>query len=98
MTTKTYGVYGMLEWHALIPAGRMTLSLVFTDGKVSGYGVIPARYQTSDPVIQSAIEASGHFRNGKIRLLNTENMNRRPIENRSTAKTSNDISTRNSTR
>ena len=40
----------------------------FTGGTLSGYGITPAKYTTSDEVIQKMIENSPHFRSGKIIL------------------------------
>ena len=34
---KTYGVSGMMEWNALIPAGRTTVRVHFTGGTMTGY-------------------------------------------------------------
>ena len=69
MAKKVYGVIGMMEWHALIPIGKSSLNVKFTGGTLTGYGVTPAKYTTSDAVIQKMIENSEHFKNGKIKLL-----------------------------
>lgn len=68
---KIYGVYGLVEWHVNIPAGRMLIPVEFTGGKFSSYGVTPAEYATADPVVQRAVERSRHFASGRIALLRT---------------------------
>lgn len=62
----TYGVYGMIEWQALIPAGRCGVRIHFTGGMVSAYGVTPATYVTSNPAVKKLIENSHYYRIGKI--------------------------------
>ena len=69
MAKKTYGVKGMIEWHALIPFGKSTMSVKFTGGTITGYGISPAKFITSDPIAQNVIERSDLFKNGKIKLL-----------------------------
>ena len=58
----------MMEWHAVIPIGKSSMCVKFTGGTLSGYGITPAKYTTSDEVIQKMIENSPHFRSGKIIL------------------------------
>lgn len=70
--TKTYGVNGMIEWNALIPAGRTTLRVHFKGGSVTGYGVSPAIFTTDNPAVIHIIEHSHWFRDRKILLLKTE--------------------------
>lgn len=67
--TVTYGVYGLMEWHALLNVGKCCIHVDFTGGALSGYGVTPAEFTTSDPVIQHVIESSGYFKSGKIKVL-----------------------------
>jgi len=69
---KTYGVNGMMEWNAIIPAGRTTVRVHFTGGTVTGYGVSPATFTTDNPAVIHLIEHSHWFRNRKILLLKTE--------------------------
>ena len=71
---KTYAIRGLMEFQALIPAGRSTVRIPFTGGALSGYGVTPATYRTTDPAIQHLIEASPDFRRGRIILLRTESI------------------------
>ena len=69
--TKTYGVLGMMEWNALIPAGKGTIRVHFTGGTVTGYGTTPATFTTSNPAVVHLIEHSHWFRSGKIKLLSS---------------------------
>jgi len=69
MTIKTYGVFGLMEWSALIGNDNVRLRIDFTGGSVTGYGVSPAEYTTSNPVIQTLIEDSPYFRSGRIRII-----------------------------
>lgn len=71
---KTYGVYGMMEYQALIPTLKNRIRVEFSGGSVSGYGVRPATYTTENPMIQYFIENSFQYKSGKIELLRTENM------------------------
>lgn len=64
-----YGVYGLTEWHALMPVGRRKVRVSFTGGQMGGHGVVPAMYATTCPVMQHVVEHSPHFLSGKIRLL-----------------------------
>lgn len=68
---KTYGVFGLMEYIARIPAGSIDMEVHFSGGQLSGYGVCPALYSTSDPVRQSWIERSDDFLSGKIRLISS---------------------------
>ena len=69
---KTYGVNGMMEWNAIIPVGRTSVRVHFTDGTVTGYGVSPATFTTDNPAVIHLIENSHWFRHRKIMLLKTE--------------------------
>lgn len=62
----TYGVNGMMEWYAMIPAGRSTLRVHFSGGTVTGYGVTPATFTTDNPAVIHLIENSYWFRKKKI--------------------------------
>lgn len=66
---KTYGVRGLTEWTALLPAGKARLAVTFTGGTASGYGESPALFSTDSPAVQKVIEESGYFRSGRIFLM-----------------------------
>ncbi|MDE6409663.1 MAG: hypothetical protein K2K81_05395 [Muribaculaceae bacterium] len=68
----TYGVMGMMEWIALIPTGHNIVRVRFSGGSLSGYGVTPATFTTSNPVVMKMIENSHYFKSKKIRLIETE--------------------------
>lgn len=70
-TKKTYGVSGLMEWHAMVPAGGARLHIHFAGGALTGYGVTPAEYSTDDLLIQRIIESSDYFKTGKITILRT---------------------------
>ena len=67
----TYGVYGMMEYQAIIKIGRATLKAMFTDGSITAMGQNPAQYTTSDFIVQHAIENSSDFKKGRIHVVNT---------------------------
>lgn len=67
----TYGVYGMMEYQAIIKIGRATLKVLFTDGSMTSIGQNPAKYTTSDFLTQHAIEDSSDFKRGRIQVVNT---------------------------
>jgi hypothetical protein len=62
----TYGVYGIMEWLALIPAGRCVVRVNFTGGQMSAYGVTPATFTTANAALCRLIENSSYYRCGKI--------------------------------
>ncbi len=66
---KTYGVHGLMEWSAIVGNGNVSVRVEFTGGSVTGYGVSPAEYTTDNPVVQTLIEESSYFKNGRISLL-----------------------------
>ena len=66
---KTYGVHGYMEWQALIRFGKATLTVHFSGGSLTGYGVTPAEFTTENPMTQAIIENSDYFKKGKIFLM-----------------------------
>ncbi|MGM9836051.1 MAG: hypothetical protein ACI30L_04805 [Muribaculaceae bacterium] len=71
MIRKTYGVSGLMDWTTQIKAGKGSVSVHFTGGALTAYGVTPAKYSTSNPFFQSVIENSNQFKSGRIELLGT---------------------------
>ena len=67
----TYGVHGMMEYQTVIKIGRATLKVMFTDGSMTSIGQNPAKYTTSDFLVQHAIENSNDFKKGRITVVNT---------------------------
>lgn len=66
---KTYGVQGYMEWQALIRCGKATVTVHFSGGSLTGYGVTPAEFTTENPMTQAIIENSDYFKKGKIFLI-----------------------------
>lgn len=64
---KKYAIYGYVEYVARIPAGARDLDVRFSGGQISGFGVRPATFESSDPVLCRLIEASPLFKAGRIR-------------------------------
>lgn len=62
----------MMEWVALIPTRSNMLRVRFTGGTLSGYGVTPATFTTSNAAVAHLIEKSYYFKAGKILLLKRE--------------------------
>lgn len=67
----TYGVYGMMEYQSIIKIGRATLKVLFTDGSITAIGQNPAKYTTSDFLVQHLIENSSEFKRGRITVVDT---------------------------
>ena len=65
----TYGVYNLIEWHALLHLGKGRVKVTFTGGSITTQGVTPATFTTEDPVVQFAIERSPEFKSGKIKVV-----------------------------
>lgn len=65
----TYGVPGMLEWHALLKIGNSHLRINFTGGSLSGYGVTPATFTTDNAALQRIIEQSNEFKSKRIKIV-----------------------------
>lgn len=61
----------MMEYQTIIKIGRATLKVLFTDGSMTAIGQNPAKYTTSDFLVQRAIENSSEFKKGRIQVVNT---------------------------
>lgn len=68
---KTYGVFGLNEYSTIIPCGSSYLRIEFADGSMSVRGVEPAKFTTSNEVVQAAIESSEKFLKGRIKLISS---------------------------
>ncbi len=64
-----YGVYGLMEFVLHIKVAGGSLEVHFSGGQLSGYGVVPATYSTTDPVMCRLIESSPEFLKGRIKRL-----------------------------
>lgn len=58
-----------MEWQALIRCGKATVTVHFSGGSLTGYGVTPAEFTTENPMTQAIIENSDYFKKGKIFLM-----------------------------
>ena len=67
----TYGVYGMMEYQSIIKIGRATLKVLFSDGSMTAFGQNPAKYTTSDFLVQRAIENSSDFKRRRITVVSS---------------------------
>ena len=63
---KVYGIYGIVEYSALI---NKQLRVYFSGGSVSGSGVTPATYATDNLAAQYSIEKSEMFSKGRIKIV-----------------------------
>lgn len=66
---KTYGIFGLLEWHGYVTSGTVRMKVSFTNGSTSAWGVAPATFNTKDALTQHIIENSDQFKGGRIRLV-----------------------------
>lgn len=66
----TYGVYGMMEYQAVIKMGKSSMKVNFSDGSINSFGQNPAKFTTKNFMIQHAIEHSYDFRRGLIQIIN----------------------------
>ena len=69
MFLKTYGVSGLMDWTTQLKVGKGCVTVHFTGGALTAYGVTPAKYQTSNEFFQRVIECSDDFKSGRIKLL-----------------------------
>ena len=58
-----------MDWTCQIKAGKGSVSVHFTCGALTAYGVTPAKYSTANPFFQHVIEDSDAFKSGRIRIL-----------------------------
>lgn len=67
----TYGIYGMMEYQAVIKTGsKSVLKVTFENGSLTAMGTNPATYSTSNYMLQHAIENSQQFKSGLIKKVN----------------------------
>ena len=61
----------MMEYQSIIKIGRATLKVLFSDGSMTAFGQNPAKYTTSDFLVQRAIENSSDFKRGRISVVSS---------------------------
>ena len=60
----------MMEFQAIIKVGRNNMKVLFTDGSMNAMGVNPAKFTTSNFMVQHAIENSPEYKRGLIKRIN----------------------------
>ena len=60
-----------MDWTTQIKVGKGAVSVHFTGGALTAYGVTPAKFSTSNTFFQNVIENSEQFKSGRIQLLGT---------------------------
>ena len=74
MKLKKYGAIGVMEWQLNLPVGKATVHVEFKGGFENKYGIHPATFMTTDPIVQTVIERSYYFVSGKITLLDVKDL------------------------
>ena len=77
---KKYGAIGVMEWQLNLPVGKATVHVEFKGGFENKYGIHPATFMTTDPIVQTVIERSYYFASGKIKLLDVKDLGLSPME------------------
>lgn len=80
MKLKKYGAIGVMEWQLNLPVGKATVHVEFKGGFENKYGIHPATFMTTDPIVQTVIERSYYFASGKIKLLDVKDFGLSPME------------------
>lgn len=80
MKLKKYGAIGVMEWQLNLKAGKATVHVEFKGGFENKYGIHPATFMTTDPIVQTVIERSYYFASGKIKLLDEKDLGLSPTE------------------
>lgn len=80
MKLKKYGAIGVMEWQLNLPVGKATVHVEFKGGFENKYGIHPATFMTTDPIVQTVIERSYYFASGKIKLLDVKDLWLSPME------------------
>lgn len=69
-----------MEWQLNLKAGKATVHVEFKGGFENKYGIHPATFMTTDPIVQTVIERSYYFASGKIKLLDVKDLGLSPME------------------
>lgn len=59
---KTYGIRGIVSKSVLLECKGKKVRIEFSGGSINTAGIRPAKYRTSDPDIQKAIESDRRFK------------------------------------
>ena len=68
-TIKVYGMDGLIEWHGTVKYGAHSMSIAFTNGGATAFGVNPATFTTGDSLTQYVIENCDKFKEGRIHIV-----------------------------
>lgn len=80
MKLKKYGAIGVMEWQLNLPVGKATVHVEFKGGFENKFGIHPATFMTTDPIVQTVIERSYYFASDKIKLLDVKDLGLSPME------------------
>lgn len=80
MKLKKYGAIGVMEWQLNLPVGKATVHVEFKGGFENKFGIHPATFMTTNPIVQTVIERSYYFVSGKITLLDVKDLGLSPME------------------
>lgn len=80
MKLKKYGAIGVMEWQLNLPVGKATVHVEFKGGFENKFGIHPATFMTTDPIVHTVIERSYYFVSGKITLLDVKDLGLSPME------------------
>lgn len=80
MKLKKYGAIGVMEWQLNLPVGKATVHVELKGGFENKFGIHPATFMTTDPIVQTVIERSYYFVSGKITLLDVKDLGLSPME------------------
>lgn len=80
MKLKKYGAIGVMEWLLNLPVGKATVHVEFKGGFENKFGIHPATFMTTDPIVQTVIERSYYFASDKIKLLDVKDLGLSPME------------------
>ena len=69
-----------MEWQLNLPVGKATVHVEFKGGFENKFGIHPATFMTTDPIVQTVIERSYYFVSGKITLLDVKDLGLSPME------------------
>ena len=74
MKRITYGMFGIVERYTAFAFGKANFRVVFEGGSISGSGIIPAKFTTTNPITQQAIQNSKLFKDGSVVVVKSENI------------------------
>lgn len=80
-------MYGVVERYTAFRFGKTNIRVTFEGGSIGASGIIPAKFSTTNPIVQQAIEGGKLFKDGVVVILkSTEIEGDSPIESFSSKK------------